>query len=327
HAAGDPTREAPDATPTARRARAKAEPGMTRASDVRRFLWLLRNYSAPYWWAVGLLLLTSYVGTALSALFPVLMAPILDLALGVPVGAGVSGTAPNDGLSLTNLGAAFFDWVGVRAVDDRFRAIVVLCLVYLAVGILKGIADFGNYLFGLWIRVRATAALQRDLFRHLLGLSMSFFNRQRTGELVSRLEADANATTAGLETIVGTALTAPLLIAFYAYLMVRTSPMLVGAAVGAVLLHYGLEAALLLLAAWELLAGRLGTPAFFLFLYVGRAAMTQLSMLGAAYTSMHSTLAASSRIDELLRIAPALTDGAGTITAFRDRIVLRDVTF
>src|SRR5439155_1600642 len=270
--------------------------------------------------------------------------------------------------------------------------------------ILKGIADFGNYLFGLWIRVRASAALPRDLFRHLLGLYMSFFSRLRTGELVSRLEADANATTAGLETIVGTVLTAPLLIAFYAYLMVRTSPMLVGAAVGAVLLHYGLsrfvrgpirkfaihqfsafadlaarfqeailsirvvksfgaegfelarlgqvlqrvvhvnvkfgvykhvpeparvivnyvvEAALLLLAAWELLAGRLGTPAFFLFLYVGRAAMTQLSMLGAAYTSMHSTLAASSRIDELLRIARALTDGAGTITEFRDRLVVR----
>ena len=140
---------------------------MTRASDVRRFLWLLRNYSAPYWWAVGLLLLTSYVGTALSALFPVLMAPILDLALGVPVGAGVSGTAPNDGLSLTNLGAAFFEWVGVRAVDDRFRAIVVLCLLYLAVGILKGIADFGNYLFGLWIRVRATGReMQRMVKRH-----------------------------------------------------------------------------------------------------------------------------------------------------------------
>ena len=381
---------------------------MTRADDIRRFLWLLRNYSAPYWWAVGLLLLTSYVGTALSALFPILMAPILDLALGVPVGAGVSGTAPNDGLSLTNLGAAFFEWVGVRAVDDRFRAIVVLCLVYLAVGILKGIADFGNYLLGLWIRVRATAALQRDLFRHLLGLSMSFFNRQRTGELVSRLEADANASTAGLEMIVGTVLTAPLLIAFYAYLMVRTNPKLVGAAVGAVLLHYGLsrfvrgpirqfaidqfsawadlaarfqeailsirvvksfgaegfelarlgqslqrvvrvnvkfgvykhvpeparvivnyvvEAALLLLAAWELLAGRLGAPAFFLFLYVGRAAMTQLSMLGGAYTSMHTALAASSRIDELLQLEPELTDGPETITEFRERIVLRDVTF
>src|SRR5438132_1805814 len=94
-----------------------------------------------------------------------------------------------------------------------------------------------------------------------------------------------------------------------------------------VIVNYVVEAALLLLAAWELLAGRLGTPAFFLFLYVGRAAMTQLSMLGAAYTSMHSTLAASSRIDELFRIAPALTDGAGTITAFCDRIVLRDVSF
>src|SRR5207245_9668810 len=80
-----------------------------------------------------------------------------------------------------------------------------------------------------------------DRCRHLVGLCLSFVNRQRTGELVSRLESEPNAATAGLETIVGTVLTAPLLIAFYAYLMVRTSPMLVGAAVGAVLLHYGLS--------------------------------------------------------------------------------------
>ena len=55
---------------------------MRRAGDLRRFASLLRSYTAPYWWAVGLLLLTSYLATALAALFPVLMAPILDLALG-----------------------------------------------------------------------------------------------------------------------------------------------------------------------------------------------------------------------------------------------------
>src|SRR5207247_2402719 len=266
----------------------------------------------------------------------------------------------------------------------------------------------GNYLLCLWIRVRATAALQRDLFRHLLGRSMSFFNRQRTGELVSRLEADANASTAGLEMIVGTVLTAPLLIAFYAYLMVRTNPKLVGAAVGAVLLHYGLsrfvrgpirqfaidqfsafaglaarfqeailsirvvksfgaeafelgrlrralqavvrvnvkfgaykhaeeparsvvnylaEATLLALAAYELLAGRLAVPAFFLFLYVGRAVMVQVGLLGGVYTAIQTTLAASSRIDELFGLEPSVKDGPESIAEFRDRIVLSDVAF
>ena len=187
---------------------------MKRSGDLRRFTRLLRSYVAPYWWTVGLLLVTSYAATALAALFPVLMAPILDLALGTPpTGAAASATTP-EALSLRNLGAAFFQWLGIHSVDNRFRAIVVLCVVYVGAGFLKGWADFGNYVLALWIRVRATAALQGDLFRHLLGLSMSFFSRQRTGELVSRLDADARAATSGLETIVTSVLTAPVLIAF-----------------------------------------------------------------------------------------------------------------
>ncbi len=380
---------------------------MTGAGDLRRFLGLLRNYTAPYWWAVGLLLVTSYVATALAALFPVLMAPILDLALGAPVGAA-AGAPTGEALSLRNLGAAFFRWLGVATVEDRFRAILLLSLAYLTAGVLKGFVDFGNYLLAIWIRVRATAALQADLFRHLLGLSLGFFSRQRTGELASRLDTDARSATSGLETIVGTFFTAPVLIAFYGFLLVRTSPKLVVAALGAALLHYGLtravrgpirrlatdqfsafadlaarfqesilsirvvksfgaeafemrrlaaalrgvvrinvkygaykhmeeparavvnyavEATLLALAAWELLTGRLGAPAFFLFLYVGRALMVQIGVLAAAYTAIQATLAASSRIDELFALEPAVHDGPDAIADFRDRIVLKNVCF
>src|SRR5437773_1956583 len=42
---------------------------------------------------------------------------------------------------------------------------------------------------------------------------------------------------------------------------------------------------------------------------------------------MHTARAASSRIDGLLQLEPELTDGPETITEFRERIVLRDVTF
>ena len=50
-------------------------------ADPRRFLWLLARYLAPYWPAVALLVALSYVSIALAALLPVLMAPLLDLAL------------------------------------------------------------------------------------------------------------------------------------------------------------------------------------------------------------------------------------------------------
>jgi subfamily B ATP-binding cassette protein MsbA len=250
--------------------------------------------------------------------------------------------------------------------------------------------------------------MQIDLFRHLLGLSMGFFTKQRTGELVSRLATDTHAASQGLETIVGTALSAPILIAFYGFLMVRTSPRMVLAALVAVALHWMVtrvirgpirrlatdqfsllakvsshfheailsvrvvksfgaeafeigrlgellrrtrrlnlkfgvykhveeparavlnhlvEAAILLVAVWELLAGRLPIPTFFLFLYVGRAVMVQIGLLGGAYTQLQGILAAAGRISELLSVRPAVEDGAEPIGEFGDRIALHDVSF
>jgi subfamily B ATP-binding cassette protein MsbA len=382
---------------------------MSRADDVRRFLRLLGSYLAPYWPAVAALLVLTYLAMGLAALLPVLMAPLLDLALGHvrPASAG-SSPVTWSGLSLKNLGAAFFQWLGIRTVEDRFRAIVLLCLAYVVVGIAKGAVDFGNYLLALWIRVRVGARMQMDLFRHLMGLSMRFFTGQRGGELTSRLNTDTVAAAAGLETIVGTVLSAPVLIAFYGWLLVRTSPRLVVAALAAILLHAGVtrflrgpirrlatdqfsafadlaarfqeaiqgirvvksfgaerfevarvgqalaevirvnvkfgfykhveepgravvnhvvEASLLGLAAWELLAGRISAPAFFLFLYVGRAVMLQVGALGGAYTRMQTTLAAASRLGELFQLAPEVRDGPETITELHHGIRVEDVSF
>ena len=384
---------------------------MRRLGDVSRFLWLLRDYLAPYWPAVALLIAGSYAAAALSAALPVLMAPILDLAIGPPAGGATAGAAGGPGwtgISLKNLGAAVLGWLGVGPGEDRFRAIVFLAAVFVGVGVCKAGVDFANYLLALWIRVRAASAMQLDLFRHLLGLSMRFFTAHRTGELVSRLDTDTRSATAGLETIVGTVLTAPVLIAVYGVLLLRTSPRLVFAAVGAIALHWAVtrvirgpirrlatdqfsvfadlvarfqeailsirvvksfgaeafeaarvgrtlaevrrvnvkfgvykhaeeparavvnhlvEVAILLLAAWELLAGHLAVPTFFLVLYVGRAVIAQVGALGTAYTQMQQALAASARLGELFDRRSEVRDGGERIDGFADRIALRDVSF
>ena len=378
---------------------------MRRRGDVRHFWWLVRRYLGPYWWALGVLLLASALATALAGLLPVLMAPILDLALGVPVGPASSAAG---GLSLKNLGAAFFHWIGVESVDDRFHAILTLCGVYVAAGILKSVLDFGNHLLAVWIRVRATSAIRLDLFRHLMGLSLRFFTTHKTGELVAQVGTEAHRAVRALDGIVRTLLTAPILVAFYGYLLVRTSPRLVVAAAGATVLHwvvthgvrdplrrharletsltaqltsrlqeailsirvvksfcaerfegtrlerllddaigagvkygvykhvgeparavvnYVVEATILALAAWELLSGRLGAPAFFLFLYVGRSMLVQVGLIGEASAQVQETLAASSGVVELLAQVPEIKDGAERIDDFRDRIVLDRVTF
>jgi subfamily B ATP-binding cassette protein MsbA len=376
-------------------------------SDLRRFWRLLRAYVAPHRPAVAVLVVLSLLATAVAALLPVLMAPILDLALGVPAG-GAGEPVSLGGLSLRNLGAAFFQWIGVESVGHPFRAILVLCAIYAVAGIVKSLLDFSSYLLFMWIRVRAMAAMQLNLFRHLIGLSMGFFTKQRTGDLVSRLHVDTQSATGGLEVIVGPLLTAPVLIAFYGVLLVRTSPTLVLAAVGAAALHWGVtrgisnpirraskdqfsifgelashfqeallsvrvvksfgaerfelqklaallkdvvrvnfklgfskyvdqparaligyvvEAAMLVLAAYELMAGHLSASTFILFLYVGRALVLQVGLLGSAYTQIQAVLGASNRVADLFEEQPAVQDGTETIDGFRDRIALRDVSF
>jgi len=368
----------------------------------------LRTYVRPHWRAVVVLLVLSYVATILTGLLPLIMAPILDLALG---GLAAKPSPPRVGLgnlNLGTLGAAVFQWLGVSGSASPQRAIVILAVAYVLVGLLKSGADFGNYLLGLWIRVRTSASIQARLFEHLLSLSLGFFKRHRTGELVSRLEADAVSTAAPLEVVIVSVVTAPVLILVYGLLLVRTSPYLVLAAAGAGIAHYAItrfvkgpvrrlaredlsmlgsllahfhevlanirevkalgiealeagrarrtlrdlvrlrvrfglykhideparnaanymvEAAIVLVGAWELLAGRMGAPAFVLFMYVGRVILFQIGRLGTAWVEIQALLASSTRVTELLDVQPDVPDGAESIDDFRDRLALQGVTF
>jgi subfamily B ATP-binding cassette protein MsbA len=90
---------------------------------------------------------------------------------------------------------------------------------------------------------------------------------------------------------------------------------------------YVVEAAVILLAAHELLAGRLAVATFFLFLYVGRAALMQISALASAYVAIQATIAASTRLSQLLAVEPSVKDGPDTIAEFNDRIAVHGVSF
>jgi ABC-type multidrug transport system fused ATPase/permease subunit len=55
--------------------------------------------------------------------------------------------------------------------------------------------------------------------------------------------------------------------------------------------------------------------------------MLQIGLLAGAYTQIQATLAASSRVVQLLALAPEVGDGAGTIESFEDRVAVRGVSF
>jgi subfamily B ATP-binding cassette protein MsbA len=87
------------------------------------------------------------------------------------------------------------------------------------------------------------------------------------------------------------------------------------------------EGSLVLLAAYELLSGRLDAPTFILFLYVGRALMTPVGQLASALTQISMTLGAATRIFALLAETPQVQGGTRTIADVREAIRLEGVGF
>ena len=155
--------------------------------DFQRLAYLMKRYAKPYWKALLLFILANLAGTIISAVMPLILAPILDLSLGKSIiSTGESQKISLYNLSLSNLGTAVSQWLNLTATQSKFNIVILLSGLYFAAGCLKSLISYCGYLLALWVRIRASRDMQKDLIKHILTLSQSFFNYQRTGELVSR---------------------------------------------------------------------------------------------------------------------------------------------
>ena len=83
-------------------------------------------------------------------------------------------------------------WMFKLVVDDvlvprDFSAFVPIALAYVALTLLDGIASFFDEYLSEWVAGRFLLDLRTRFFAHLQGLSLDFFDRNRTGVLVSRM--------------------------------------------------------------------------------------------------------------------------------------------
>ena len=73
-----------------------------------------------------------------------------------------------------------------RQFEAFFAVVAIFAAAYLCKGILYYIVSYWGHIFG----VRVEADLRRDLYAHMESLSFSFFDRNRTGVLMSRVTND-----------------------------------------------------------------------------------------------------------------------------------------
>jgi ATP-binding cassette, subfamily B, bacterial len=86
-------------------------------------------------------------------------------------------------------------WVYKILVDDvlvarNFDLLWWVILAYVALTLVEGVARFCDEVLTEWVGGRFIVSLRTDFFGHLHGLSLAFFDRQRLGDVLSRITDD-----------------------------------------------------------------------------------------------------------------------------------------
>ncbi|HEY0752775.1 MAG TPA: ABC transporter ATP-binding protein [Ktedonobacteraceae bacterium] len=136
-----------------------------KVKPTRQGLLRLLSFSRPYWWQLGLLLCVAFVGSALTITYPALLGTIID-----------------------------------SVITKNITALRSVVFFLLALGVLQAIVSFGQ---GFWMSAlgeRIVIMLRIQLYSHLQHLPLSFFQDNRTGELLSRLTNDVTRVQAAVTT-------------------------------------------------------------------------------------------------------------------------------
>ena len=90
-------------------------------------------------------------------------------------------------LTLLRLGGSLWDVITVQHNAERMTEMILMFLVLV---LLQGLCSMGHSYLTAWVSQRVMADFRTHLFAHLQTLSVNFFSKRRTGELMSRLMND-----------------------------------------------------------------------------------------------------------------------------------------
>ncbi len=147
-----------------------------------QYLRLLR-YAWPYRWRIALALLCAVLSSLLNAISVGSLQPVFDGLFGH--GTGLS-LPPLIAGALGDLPARITAYVEA----NKLGALTFLAGFVLVVFILKGALDFVDSYTMKWMAERIQANLRQEIYSHLHTLSLSYFTRTHTGEVMARTTND-----------------------------------------------------------------------------------------------------------------------------------------
>jgi subfamily B ATP-binding cassette protein MsbA len=202
-------------------------PAKTRKEKIKvqTALNMVSSYVRPYWKHLVVLVVFLLATTGLATLQPLVMAPMVDVVLNeeniFSVEEEVSPIAISE-LTLNNANEFVAQTLSLGDME-AWDIVLLLTGVYLILVVLLATIEALTFYLVTVVRVNAYRNLQSDVFRHLLSLSMNYFNAQRSGEIVSRLDRDTQNSVSNLTNLIRILAVAPITVLFYGYLLARTN--------------------------------------------------------------------------------------------------------
>lgn len=166
--------------------------------------WRILRYVKPYWLHLAgsiscILLFTIFNGASLLSIMPFLRVifSVEQTVQSPPAATSEQIKNPQDIIesSQAKLRDALYGWL---MHDGRRAALARLCWLIISLILLKNIFDYLQAYTMAYVEQGIIKDLRNDLYRHLNALSLSYFNKTRTGQLISRITNDVTLINGGI---------------------------------------------------------------------------------------------------------------------------------
>jgi subfamily B ATP-binding cassette protein MsbA len=164
----------------------------------------LLRYVAPYWKRLILLLITITVFAALSGVSLTLIPPFLKILLYDEAPVAASTESVEDPADLDSQGMPLpgglerlkeslqHSFESFMYTGDRKSRLYRFCKILLLLVLIKNIFGYAQTYLTEYLEQKVLYRIRNDVYSHIQSLPLSFFDKEKTGHIISRLTNDVN---------------------------------------------------------------------------------------------------------------------------------------
>lgn len=180
-----------------------------------------KRFLAPYLPVLIPLIFFNMIPGVLLSMRPLVLAPVL----GTVLSGDIKPAASLAEISLDNLGASLQELI-TGTDNDLANAFIISAALYLVISLAISVISGTVTLWSMSVRLKIFKDLIITLHEHLLNLSLAFFSKQKTGDLVSRFTNDIAKTSGSLEIVFSGLMKSLVQLLVYAFILLRSDPLL-----------------------------------------------------------------------------------------------------